>query len=612
MTRYVIIGAGAVGATVAAQLHLAGRQVVLVARGAHLAALRADGLRYVRPDGEHRVELPVAAGADEVELAGADVLVLATKSQDTEQALREWAWQPVKLGDGTTGTAADRLPVLSLQNGLDNPRALLRRFATVIAATVYLPAAHLCPGVVVSPGAPAAGALLLGGYPHGAPEALAGIVADLRAAGLAARAEPEAISWQAGKLLANLANGLNALYPPSPLRTAALDALVSEGAAALRAAGVPFVPPGEFAADPDLSRVGIAPIDGYPRGGSSTWQSLARGASVETDFLNGEIVLLGRLHGVPVPRNAAIASRVQRAAREGTAAGGLDDADLAATLPGLRLPVLISPAELAGQLDDVALLDVRWALGDPHGHEQYRAGHLPGAVFVDLDRELAAPASPESGRHPLPALAELQASARRWGVHIGQRVVVYDNSGGLAAARAWWLLRWAGVADVRLLDGGLAGWTGSGRDLVTGEHTVAPGDVALTGGGLPVLTADEAAKLARTGVLLDARAGERYRGEAEPVDPRAGHIPGAVSAPTGENLTDQGAFRPAGELRARFAALGAEPTAAVGVYCGSGVTAAHQIAALAIAGIDAALYPGSWSQWSSDADRPVATGPNPN
>ena len=157
--------------------------------------------------------------------------------------------------------------------------------------------------------------------------------------------------------------------------------------------------------------------------------------------------------------------------------------------------------------------------------------------------------------------------------------------------------------------GGLGAWTG---EQARGEHANPPGDVELTGGGLPVLTATEAAALAGRGVLLDARAGERYRGETEPVDPRAGHIPGALSAPTAENLTEAGAFRPAEQLRARFAEFGALPTGEAGVYCGSGVTAAHQIAALAVAGIDAALYPGSWSQWSADPDRPVATGPNPS
>lgn len=277
--------------------------------------------------------------------------------------------------------------------------------------------------------------------------------------------------------------------------------------------------------------------------------------------------------------------------------------------------VLITVDELRELLDTSAppaLLDVRWALGDPDGRRHYRAGHLPGAVYVDLDSELAAPASPGEGRHPLPDLAGLRAAARRWGVRCGQPVVAYDATGGLAAARAWWLLRWAGLPDVRLLDGGLAAWRAAGYPEASGEERPEPGDVELTPGRLPVLTADQAAELARGGgVLLDARAGRRYRGEVEPVDPRAGHIPGARCAPTTENLTETGAFRSAEELRERFHALGVDGSAPVGVYCGSGVTAAHEIAALAVAGVPAALYPGSWSQWSADPARPAATGPDP-
>jgi len=271
--------------------------------------------------------------------------------------------------------------------------------------------------------------------------------------------------------------------------------------------------------------------------------------------------------------------------------------------------VLISAAELrtAGRC---VLLDVRWALGDAHGREHYLDGHLPGAVFVDLETELADPPSPEAGRHPLPSLQRLQASARRWGIGASDRVVVYDASGGLAAARAWWLLRWGGLTDVRILDGGLDTWLRVGGPLETGDVVPEPGDVELAGGGMPVLSIDDAAALpASGGVLLDARAAERYRGEVEPIDPRAGHVPGAVSAPTTENLASDGSFRSPEELRARFAAVGATRGTTVGVYCGSGVTAAHEVAALAEAGIDAALWPGSWSQWSNDPGRPAAIGP---
>jgi thiosulfate/3-mercaptopyruvate sulfurtransferase len=278
---------------------------------------------------------------------------------------------------------------------------------------------------------------------------------------------------------------------------------------------------------------------------------------------------------------------------------------------------LISVAELAeltGSGRTPRLLDVRWRLGGPPGRQEYQAGHLPGAVYVDLDEELAAPPGPAVGRHPLPAGSDLQAAARSWGLHQGESVVVYDDNANLSAARAWWLLRWAGVGDVRLLDGGLAAWRSAGQPVVTGEEPAAPaGDVTLTAGRLPSVGPDGVAALIAGGALvLDARAGERYRGEVRSVDPKPGHIPGAVSAPTTENLRPDGTFRSAEELAERFEALGAKPGRAVGVYCGSGVTAAHELAALAIAGVDdVVLYPGSWSQWASLSDRPVATGADP-
>jgi len=187
-------------------------------------------------------------------------------------------------------------------------------------------------------------------------------------------------------------------------------------------------------------------------------------------------------------------------------------------------------------------------------------------------------------------------------------VVVYDGEGNLAAARAWWLLRWAGLSDVRLLDGALPAWLAEGRPLATGEVAPAAGSFTVRPGGVPTIDADGAAAWAGTGgVLLDARAPERFHGETEPIDPKAGHVPGAVNAPTGGNLDEEGRFRSAAELRARFTAAGITDQTPVAAYCGSGVTAAHEIAALAIAGFDAALYPGSWSQWSNQ-DRPVATG----
>ena len=285
-----------------------------------------------------------------------------------------------------------------------------------------------------------------------------------------------------------------------------------------------------------------------------------------------------------------------------------------------RDAVLVTAERLAEELAGPrapALLDVRWSLAEPDGRAAYRAGHLPGAVFVDLERELAAAPSPAAGRHPLPAPADLAAAARRWGLRRGTPVVAYDDAGGTSAARAWWLLRWAGHPDVRLLDGALPAWRRAGLEVEAGDVTPAPGDVVLplaagtAPAGMPTTDDDGAASWPVTGVLLDARAPERFRGEHEPVDPRAGHVPGAVSAPTTQNLADDGRFRGGAELRRRFAELGAGGGAPVAVYCGSGVTAAHEVAALASVGVVATLYPGSWSQWSADPARPVATGAGP-
>lgn len=258
------------------------------------------------------------------------------------------------------------------------------------------------------------------------------------------------------------------------------------------------------------------------------------------------------------------------------------------------------------------LLDVRWQLGGPPGIEDYAAGHLPGAGFVALDTDLAAPAGPpgRGGRHPLPDPEEFGAALRRLGVRADRPVVVYDGATSLAAARAWWLLRWAGHPEVRVLDGGFAAWRAAGLPVTTEVEAPEPGDFKPVPGQLSTVDGNGAAALARTGLLLDARAGERYRGESEPIDSRAGHVPGALSAPTTENVGADGRFRPAAELAERFRALGAGERETA-VYCGSGVTAAHQILALAVAGLPAALYPGSWSEWSGDASRPVAVTEQP-
>lgn len=274
---------------------------------------------------------------------------------------------------------------------------------------------------------------------------------------------------------------------------------------------------------------------------------------------------------------------------------------------------LISPsrlADLAQAPSRPVLLDVRWSLTGPDGASLYQAGHLPEAVFVDLDRELAGTPG-RHGRHPLPDVAALEVSMRRWGLRDGGAVVVYDAADATSAARAWWLLRWAGVQDVRVLDGGLAAWHAAGLPVVTDVVVPPPGDIRARPAGMRVLDAEAAADLARTGVLLDARAAERYAGTVEPIDPVAGHIPGARSAPTGGNVDQVGRFLPTADLHARFVQLGVTGQEAVGAYCGSGVTAAHEVLALRLAGIEAALYVGSWSEWVTDPTRPVATGSRP-
>jgi len=278
-------------------------------------------------------------------------------------------------------------------------------------------------------------------------------------------------------------------------------------------------------------------------------------------------------------------------------------------MTGAGGPLVTAPAlaaELAGEPRPV-VLDVRWRLGGPPGLGSYRAGHLPGAVFTDLDRDLSGPPG-QDGRHPLPETAAFQQAMRAAGVSQRSRVVVYDDGDATAAARCWWLLRYHGHRDVRVLDGGYQAWLGAGLAVTTAEPARQPGDFTARPGQMPLLDAPAAAATARTGLLLDARAGERYRGEREPVDPVAGHIPGAISAPTAGNVNADGTFKDAAELAARFAALGVRPGGTVGVYCGSGVTAAHEVLALALAGVPAALYAGSWSNWITDPARPVATG----
>lgn len=266
---------------------------------------------------------------------------------------------------------------------------------------------------------------------------------------------------------------------------------------------------------------------------------------------------------------------------------------------------LVSAQALRALLAEVTVLDVRYRTGVADGREEHRRGHVPGAVYVDLDTDLAGPPG-SAGRHPLPDPAAFSAAMRRAGVRQARPVVVYDDWSGRAAARAWWLLQHSAHEDVRVLDGGWPAWVAAGGAVETGEAVAAePGDFTARPGRMP--TADVQGVLA-VPVLVDARAPARYRGEHEPVDLRAGHVPGAVNVPTETNLRPDGTFRTPEELAAAYAAVGAVPGAEVGVYCGSGVTAAHDVLALQLAGVRAALWPGSWSEWIADPSRPVAVG----
>lgn len=280
-----------------------------------------------------------------------------------------------------------------------------------------------------------------------------------------------------------------------------------------------------------------------------------------------------------------------------------------------RDQVLITVTELASLIqrgDPVTILDVRWRLDEPDGRMRYQLGHIPGAVYVSLEDELSDHAVVGRGRHPLPSGRNLEAAAREWGVRQDVPVVVYDDWNRAGSARAWWVLTAAGIANIRILDGGLGAWRSAGYDLQPGPVHPRQGNVTvphndLHAGKRPTLTAEQSG--AGTVTLLDARAPERFRGEVEPLDPVAGHIPGAKNMPSGEVLAADGTFLGDYALRRLLSDHGIGRHDGVGVYCGSGVTAAITIAALAATGREAALYPGSWSEWCSDPARAVARGP---
>jgi thiosulfate/3-mercaptopyruvate sulfurtransferase len=274
-----------------------------------------------------------------------------------------------------------------------------------------------------------------------------------------------------------------------------------------------------------------------------------------------------------------------------------------------RSKTLITVDELARLMDAgtaVVLLDVI----DEQGVAPDDRPKIPGALSVHLATDFSGKATPAAGRRPLPDVSDLQAKARAWGICSDSIVVAYDNSGGAHAARAWWTLRWAGLANVRVLDGGYAAWVAADRPSSNHVATRAAraGDVILTTGRMPTISAEEAADLAGQSGLLDARPRAAYVGD--PAKPGTGHIPGAIHAPAGDNIAD-GKFKPNDELHARFCSLGIDGSTKIGVYCGSGNAAAHAVAAMYAVGLEPALYVGSWSAWSADPSRPVATGPEP-
>jgi 2-dehydropantoate 2-reductase len=318
--RYIVIGAGAIGGTIGGKLAVAGHEVVLVARGAHLDALRAKGLTLATPDGTSTLDLPAVASPAELGLREDDVLLLATKTQNAESLLTDWAWQPVR---NSTGSAADTLPVVCAQNGVASERIALRRFRQVHGMCVWLPATHLEPGVVEANGVPLAGLLHIGRYPSGADATAEQIGADLTASGFLAPVTADVMRWKYGKLLANLSNATEAVCGHDAWlhATELRRRVTAEGRAVLDAAGIAYARERE-STELRADRVQILPVNGAERVGGSSWQSLTRGTgSIEADFLNGEIVLLGREHGVPTPLNEVLQRLANQAARDRRAPG---------------------------------------------------------------------------------------------------------------------------------------------------------------------------------------------------------------------------------------------------------------------------------------------------
>jgi 2-dehydropantoate 2-reductase len=344
--RYIIIGAGAVGGTIGGYLFQGGNDVVLVARGAHLEALRAHGLKLATPDSTSTLAIPAVGGPGELELRDGDVLIVATKTQDAMAVYSEWAWQPVRggaestgaagTGAAGTGTAAGSLPVVCAQNGVASERLALRLFRHVYGMCVWLPATHLEPGTVQAQGAPLAGLLTVGRYPRGTDGTVREISADLAKSRFLAPVVTEVMRWKYGKLMSNLVNAIEALcdreatYHPDQVPGAGelLSRARAEGVAVLDAAGIAYASDEESAAARG-DQVRIRPVNGAFRVGGSSWQSLTRGTgTIEADFLNGEITLLGREHDVPTPVNEVLQRLANQAARERKAPGSTTPAEI--------------------------------------------------------------------------------------------------------------------------------------------------------------------------------------------------------------------------------------------------------------------------------------------
>lgn len=315
--RYVIYGAGAIGGTIGGSLFAAGHRVALIARGDHLTALQQTGLRLQRTDQEGTYPIDAFGSPADAQITDGDVVVLAMKSQHAASAIESLA-----------DAASPDVPVVCAQNGVESERLALRRFSRVYAMTVYLPTDHLEPGVVRAHGAPMTGILDLGRFPQGTDAVAERVAADLESAGFSSRTRERPMRWKYAKLVRNLANVLDALAGPDARKSELTDVLRAEARAVFAAAAIETVPSGEG----DKRREGlveIQPVAGEPRSGSSSWQSLARGSgSIETDYLNGEIVLLGRLHGIPTPANVAVMNEARQAVLKGTPAGSLSAAEL--------------------------------------------------------------------------------------------------------------------------------------------------------------------------------------------------------------------------------------------------------------------------------------------